>query len=136
MQITLRGVPYEVGDVTHDAPVGYVRELKKISAGKVTIKSIRDELGNIAARLEPGMTEADLLDNDVFLDNFQGMIWLVGRTYGAFDWTWSEAGEEANLKMLMSITEEIDDGDDGEEAGEETGPKGSSALAADANRTS
>lgn len=131
MQITLLGHPYEVGDVTHDAPVGYVRQLKKISGGKVTVKTIRDELGAIAQNLKPEEgIEVELLDDDAFLDNFQGMIWLVGRTYAGLDWSWDDAGAEANVDMLLSLSDEP------EEAVEEEDPKAHSVPGEGANPTS
>lgn len=96
MRIIIEGQDYgDIIDCVGRAGLGDLRDLKRHSG--VTAKSIRDAINWSIQQLPKTKAEAkkfdslDLLENDVFLDNMIGAIFLAKRKAGEVDFRIEDA---------------------------------------------
>lgn len=132
MKLTLDGVEYDATNLINIAPVGYIRELKKISSG-LTVGEIRTGFKSLGEKTEvEGFMIPDLLDDDEFTRVLQGFVWLAGRVLAHKPWSWDDAANAATLDVLFSIVDGQDTDDDNE-GGDTEDPKALGASAAGDN---
>lgn len=121
MKFRVQGTDYDVRDLVQGAPIGDVRDLKKITKGMLdrvddgpafqgvspaTFSAMFVDLGEKAAAGE--IDEAKLLDDDNFLLHMQALIWLAKRRE---DWgaTWDAVAGRVPMNGWQFIPDEDDE---------------------------
>ena len=105
MKINIDGYEYALFEAVGGAALGDLRTLKRELG--VTVKSIKDMFADMSKTLKKkGASVLDLLDDDAFIDNMIGLIFLARRKAGE-DITIADA-EKVSFQNVTLVMEDED----------------------------
>jgi hypothetical protein len=108
--IRLAGVTYDMTEAINGAAIGDLKFLKRTYG--LSVKTIQEVFSSLET-VDDNFDGIALLDDDVFLDNIQAVIWLTHRKQGERDFTFEQAGEVSFRDIQIIDDDEVDEVDAG-----------------------